>query len=133
MLGLALIGSMASAPEAGAAKLTACVKKKSGAMRLVSGKKAKKKCPKGWRKVTWEKGKGVAPLKVVAADGKVVGTLVGMVQSGPVSTPSTFFATEASTRISAAASSFRPPPWGQPDPSSRQQTAPALPTSVSTG
>ncbi len=78
VLGLALAGSMIGAPEAGAAKLTACVNKKTGAMRLVSGKKAKKKCPKGWRKVTWEKDKGRNGLQVVSADGKVVGILVGM-------------------------------------------------------
>ncbi len=78
VIGLALAGSMAAAPDATAAKLTACVNKKTGAMRLVSGKKAKKKCPKGWRKVTWQKDKGRTGLQVVAADGKVVGILVGM-------------------------------------------------------
>lgn len=83
VLGLALAGSMANAPEAGAAKLTACVNKKTGAMRLVSGKKAKKKCPKGWRKVTWEKDKGNGPLRVFSADGKLVGTLVGTGPVGP--------------------------------------------------
>lgn len=82
VLGLALTVSMAGPAEAGAAKLTACVKKKTGTMRLVSGKKAKKKCPKGWRKVTWEKDKGDAQLKLIAADGKFVGTLVGMNQVG---------------------------------------------------
>ncbi len=82
VLGLALAGSMAAAPDAQAAKLTACVKKKTGAMRLVSGKKAKKKCPRGWRKVTWQKDKGQSGLQVVSADGKVVGKLVGTAGDG---------------------------------------------------
>ena len=41
------------ASAANAATLTACVKKKTGEMRLRQGKAAKKKCPKGWRKVRW--------------------------------------------------------------------------------
>ena len=38
---------------ANGATLTACVKKKNGEMRLRQGKAAKKKCPKGWKKVRW--------------------------------------------------------------------------------
>jgi hypothetical protein len=77
VLVIALFASMAGAPDAGAARLTACVNKKTGDMRLVSGKKAKRKCPRGWRKVTWEKGKGSPGYKVYSADGKLVGGLLG--------------------------------------------------------
>src|SRR3954447_14571367 len=38
---------------ANGATLTACVKKKNGEMRLRQGKAAKKKCPRGWKKVRW--------------------------------------------------------------------------------
>src|SRR5690349_18840933 len=41
------------ASGASAATLTACVKKKTGEMRLRQGKAAKKKCPKGFKKVHW--------------------------------------------------------------------------------
>jgi|GEM_PF-1800451 len=36
-----------------AVTITACVKKKTGALTIVTGKKAKKKCPKGSTKLTW--------------------------------------------------------------------------------
>jgi uncharacterized low-complexity protein len=82
VLAVALVASMAAAPEAGAARLTACVNKKTGDMRLVSGKKAKKKCPKGWRKTSWEQGKGSPGYKVYSADGKLVGGLLGTAVPG---------------------------------------------------
>jgi hypothetical protein len=41
------------AAAANAATLTACVKKRTGEMRLRQGKAARKKCPKGWKKVRW--------------------------------------------------------------------------------
>lgn len=41
------------AGAANAATLTACVKKSTGEMRLRQGKAAKKKCPKGFKKVRW--------------------------------------------------------------------------------
>jgi hypothetical protein len=41
------------ASAASAKTLTACVNKKTGEMRLRQGKAAKKKCPKGWKKVRW--------------------------------------------------------------------------------
>jgi hypothetical protein len=81
VLAIALLVSMAGAPDAGAAKLTACVNKKTGNMRLVSGKKAKRPCPRGWRKVTWEKGKGSPGYKVYSADGRLLG---GLLSSGPL-------------------------------------------------
>lgn len=43
-----------AAAKAPAAKtVTACVNKKSGATKVLLGKKAKKKCAKGWTRMTW--------------------------------------------------------------------------------
>jgi hypothetical protein len=77
------------AAEADAAKLTACVKKKTGAMKLVTGKKAKKKCPKGWRKVTWNtrgprgpQGPAGPQLMLKDATGAIVGKFLGVYPSG---------------------------------------------------
>jgi hypothetical protein len=70
-------------PNAGAATLTACVKKGSGAMRLVTGKKAKRKCPRGWRKVTWNvRGPAGPQLRVRASNGALVGKFRGVFPSG---------------------------------------------------
>lgn len=41
------------APAAGAATITVCAKSKTGELRLRSGAAAKKKCPKGWKRVRW--------------------------------------------------------------------------------
>ncbi len=50
-------------------------------MRLVSGKKANRKCPKGWRKVSWNtEGPGVVRDRT----GKVVGKLIGIFPAGGV-------------------------------------------------
>jgi hypothetical protein len=68
-----------SPPKAGAATLTACVKNKTGEMRLVPGKKAKKKCPKGWRKVSWN---GEGPGVLRDKNGKLVGKLLGVYPAG---------------------------------------------------
>jgi hypothetical protein len=46
-------------------------------VRLVAGKKAKRKCPKGWRKVGWTKAKGNLAHSVYSADREFVGKLVG--------------------------------------------------------
>jgi hypothetical protein len=79
VLALVMAMAMSAAPKAEAATLTACVKKKTGEMRLVSGKKAKKKCPKGWRKVSWNsEGPGVVRDK----NGKLVGKLLGVFPGG---------------------------------------------------
>lgn len=75
--------AMLFAPVQGAdaAKLTACMKK-NGEMRLVAGKKAKERRPKGWRNVTWnkrgKKGPSGPRIQVRDADGKSVGTLLGV-------------------------------------------------------
>lgn len=50
-LGFALLS--VKTPAAGAATVTACVKKRSGAVRIRSGKAAKRRCPKGWKRVRW--------------------------------------------------------------------------------
>ena len=51
---LVVVGAvLVTASAASAATLTACVNKRTGEMRLRQGKAAKKKCPKGWKKVRW--------------------------------------------------------------------------------
>src|SRR6478735_3290281 len=89
---------LVSASAADAATLTACVNKKTGEMRLRTGKAAKKKCPKGWRKVRWNtkgaagkqgtpgvngtNGTNGAPgpnISVKDATGAVVGQLMGVI------------------------------------------------------
>lgn len=85
MAGLALVVALVamvamSRAEADAATLTACVNKKTGATKMVFGNKAKRKCPKGSRKVTWPNESG---LSVFDATGRKVGRLLGVTQSGP--------------------------------------------------
>ena len=64
--------------RADAAKLTACVNTKTGAMKMVFGNKAKKKCPKGHKKVTWNSQGPAGPnLSVFGADGQRVGRFLG--------------------------------------------------------
>lgn len=64
--------------RADAAKMTACVNKKTGAMKMVFGKKAKKKCPKGHKKVTWNSRGPAGPnLSVYDSDGRRVGRFLG--------------------------------------------------------
>ncbi len=84
-LAIALLGALialAAMPraEADAATLTACVNNKTGAMKMVFGNKAKRKCPKGSKKVTWPNESG---LSVFDANGKRVGRLLGVSQFGP--------------------------------------------------
>ncbi len=50
---VAAAGLSAAQPATAAKKYTACVSKSSGEMRLLLGKK--KKCAKGWKKVSWRK------------------------------------------------------------------------------
>lgn len=100
--------SLTTAATAGAAKkkapaaattVIACVNVKSGTTKVLLGKKTKKKCAKGWTKVTWNvagtKGKNglngkdgvngangkdgadAPPLQVRDATGKSLGSLVG--------------------------------------------------------
>jgi hypothetical protein len=78
LLAFALIASMAGAPDAGAAQQVACVNNKTGDMKLVFGKKAKRKCQRGWRKVTWEQVKGNLGYRVYSANRRLVGKLVGV-------------------------------------------------------
>lgn len=46
----AVVWTPASAP---AATITACVNKTTGEVKIRSGKAAKRKCPKGWKRVRW--------------------------------------------------------------------------------
>lgn len=46
-------GKKALPKQAAAKTVTACVSKKSGATKVLLGSKAKKKCAKGWSKMTW--------------------------------------------------------------------------------
>lgn len=97
VLGAGLALAPAAAPPADAATITACVKKKTGALRLRSGAKAKRKCPKGWSKLRWNTtgpaGKQGAPgapgapglqgpagpqLQVKDKNGAVVGTYLSV-------------------------------------------------------
>lgn len=78
VLGLSILGSRASTADA--AKLTACVSKKTGAVQILLGKKAKGKCRKGSKKISLDDGNG---RPVVDAKGRRVGTLVGTSEAGP--------------------------------------------------
>ena len=59
MTGGAFVALLATAvvlvavPSAGAATITGCVNKKTGSLRIRTGKAAKRKCPKGWTKIRW--------------------------------------------------------------------------------
>ena len=86
----AMVGTSAVAvaqPASAAKKYTACVKKKTGEVRIVTGKK---KCKKGWKKRSWTKagptgskgadgpsGSANTLGLVVDADGAVVGQAFG--------------------------------------------------------
>ena len=81
--GTALILALAAAAlavpveKAGAATLTACVNKKTGEMKMRFGKKAKKKCPKGYKKVSWNDSSTGKLPSVYGADGSRVGEFLG--------------------------------------------------------
>lgn len=62
---------------ADAAKLTACVNKKNGNVKMRFGKKAKRKCPKGWRKISWNDSRTSTVPSVYGADGSRVGKFIG--------------------------------------------------------
>ena len=81
---LTAAGMSVAQPATAAKKYTACVKKSTGEMRLLLGKK--KKCKKGWKKTSWTKagprgGKGAHGVPgqansigiVVDANGALVG------------------------------------------------------------
>lgn len=69
--------------RAEAAKMTACVNKKTGTMKMVFGKKAKKKCPKGYKKVTWNSQGPAGPnLSVFDSNDQRVGRFVGVTTVG---------------------------------------------------
>jgi hypothetical protein len=89
------------APAAGAATITVCAKAKTGELRLRSGAAAKKKCPKGWKRVRWTTtgtaGRGGVPglpgatgpqgpvgpaYTVRYANGAVVGQFLGVFLQG---------------------------------------------------
>ncbi|TXH32369.1 MAG: hypothetical protein E6Q91_01405 [Actinobacteria bacterium] len=83
----ALLGGVASPVQAKTVK--ACVKKKTGDVRILTGKK---KCKKGWKKVSWnQKGKtgpqgkqGAQGPNLVVKDGtgKVLGKFLGVLPEG---------------------------------------------------
>ncbi|MFM8520116.1 MAG: hypothetical protein ACKOB2_06940 [Solirubrobacterales bacterium] len=77
ILALAVAAMAVSVEKAGAATLTACVNKKTGEMKMRFGKKAKKKCPKGYRKVTWNDSATSKLASVYAADGTRIGDFLG--------------------------------------------------------
>lgn len=97
----AVAGPVAAAPAAGGGTVTACVNKRTGDARIVTGKKAKKKCPKGTTKVTWNASGRPGPtgapgagganglpgapgpvLMVKDKNGAVVGQFVGLIPEG---------------------------------------------------
>ncbi len=90
-----------TAADAAGSTVTACVNKHSGAAKIMVGTKAKKKCPKGTTKVSWNtagpKGATGAPgaggaaglpgapgpvLNVKDAAGNVIGQYVGVINEG---------------------------------------------------
>ncbi|MFM8888577.1 MAG: hypothetical protein ACKOGM_01085 [Solirubrobacterales bacterium] len=77
ILALAVAAMAVPVEKAGAATLTACVNKKTGEMKMRFGKKAKKKCPKGYKKVTWNDSATSKLASVYAADGTRIGTFLG--------------------------------------------------------
>lgn len=104
LLAIGLVGVGALPASADAATITACVKSKGGDVRFRSGAAARKKCPKGWKRLRWSttspagrQGKpgiqGVAgpqgipgpvgpKLNVKDATGAVVGQFVGALPQG---------------------------------------------------
>jgi len=91
---LTAAGMSVAQPATAAKKYTACVKKSTGEMRLLLGKK--KKCKKGWKKTSWTKagprgGKGAHGVPgqansigiVVDANGALVGETMSVSALGP--------------------------------------------------
>lgn len=76
-LALTLSAVVVPVATADAATLTACVNKKNGNVKMRFGKKAKKKCPKGWKKVRWNDSNTGALAAVYSGDGKRVGKFLG--------------------------------------------------------
>lgn len=86
-LGAGLLAAGGAAP-AQAKTVKVCVKKSSGEMRLLT----KKKCKKGWKKVTWNQKGSTGPqgdqgaqgpnLTVKDGTGKVLGRFVGLFPAG---------------------------------------------------
>lgn len=91
VLSMAVASVVMPVASADAAKLTACVNKKTGNMKMRFGKKAKKKCPKGWKKVVWNDSKSGALPSVYSADNRLVGKFLG---SGALFAPWPFFTVE---------------------------------------
>lgn len=77
VLSMAVASVVMPVASADAAKLTACVNKKTGNVKMRFGKKAKKKCPKGWKKVVWNDSKTGALPSVYSADNRLVGKFLG--------------------------------------------------------
>lgn len=77
VLALAVAAVAVPVEKAGAATLTACVNKKTGEMKMRFGNKAKKKCPKGYKKITWNDSSTSSLPTVYGADGTRVGKYLG--------------------------------------------------------
>lgn len=96
-LGLVAVAVVGAPATAGAATITACVNKSTGELRIRSGTAAKRKCPKGWKRLRWSTsgpagnqgvpgapgGQGIQgpagpQFSVKDASGAVVGKYIGM-------------------------------------------------------
>lgn len=87
VLSAGLLGAGTAAAPAQAKTINACIKKKTGEVKILSG--SKKKCKKGWKKASWNKqgpqgktGPKGPQLMVRDATGKVLGTSVGTIAEG---------------------------------------------------
>ncbi len=90
MLGASLLVGAGAVIPAQAKTVNACVKKSTGEVRILSGKK---KCKKGWKKISWnQKGKAGPQgnqgaqgpnLSVIDGNGKTVGRFLGLFPEGP--------------------------------------------------
>ena len=89
-LGASMLVAGGVAAPAQAKTVKACVKKSTGELRILSGKK--KKCKKGWKKVTWNQKGDPGPqgnpgaqgpnLVVKDGTGKVLGRYLGLYPAG---------------------------------------------------
>lgn len=89
-LGVSLLVAGGAAMPAQAKTVKACVKKSTGELRMLTGKK--KKCKKGWKKVSWNQKGDTGPqgnqgaqgpnLMVKDGNGQVLGRFLGTFPSG---------------------------------------------------
>lgn len=91
-LGVSLMMAGSVAVPAQAKTVNACVKKSTGELRMLTGKK--KKCKKGWKKVSWNQKGDTGPqgnpgaqgpnLMVKDGNGQVLGRFLGTFPMGPL-------------------------------------------------